>query len=336
VMTHVYAIKERSAREIHFPRVQGYRVERTEGRLQASFTPDSKFALKPELVGPTNTRVEGIVGSGINLTLQHLKESRYSTVVFQIAAHMVKTTWKGAVENPGSHVFNDLRRIAREWLDNYLVCEGGTQVPQILDPRLLDIVSGKITAAITRAMQAQSSIHAILDPYNPVGSSRFVNFHTTKDDLWRTSADRCQVNYVVLDSGWESEFCRVAEEHPRVRSYVKNHAMGFEVPYRTQEGDNSRMYRPDFILLVDDGHGDEDLLHFVVEIKGFRNEDARDKRETMETYWVPGVNSSGKNGRWAFAEFASVYAIESEFAKEVEAKFNQMIAAIPEAVAEKV
>jgi len=45
---------------------------------------------------------------------------------------------------------------------------------------------------------------------------------------------------------------------------------------------------PDFIVLVDDGHGDRDLLHLIVEIKGYRREDAKEKKSTMETYWVPG------------------------------------------------
>ena len=31
-------------------------------------------------------------------------------------------------------------------------------------------------------------------------------------------------------------------------------------------------------------------LHLVVEIKGYRREDAKEKKTTMETYWVPGVN----------------------------------------------
>lgn len=34
-----------------------------------------------------------------------------------------------------------------------------------------------------------------------------------------------------MDSDWEAEFCRAAESHPQVRSYVKNHNLGFEVPY---------------------------------------------------------------------------------------------------------
>jgi type III restriction enzyme len=118
-----------------------------------------------------------------------------------------------------------------------------------------------------------------------------------------------------LDSDWESEFCRVAESHPQVRSYVKNHSLGFEVPYRC--GSENRKYRPDFIVRVEDGHGEDDLLNLVVEIKGYRREDAKEKKSTMETYWVPGINNSGKHGRWAFAEVTAVYAIESEFIREV-------------------
>ena len=91
-----------------------------------------------------------------------------------------------------------------------------------------------------------------------------------------------------------------------MRAYVKNHNLGFEVPYRY--GSETRKYRPDFIVLVDDGHGADDLLHLVVEIKGYRGEDAKEKKSTMDTYWVPGVNHLGSYGRWAFAEFTDVYA----------------------------
>jgi type III restriction enzyme len=72
-----------------------------------------------------------------------------------------------------------------------------------------------------------------------------------------------------------------------------------------------RIYRPDFIVVVSDGH--DDLLHLVVEIKGYRGEDAKEKKSTMETYWVPGVNNIGQYGRWAFVEFTDVYNIETGF-----------------------
>ena len=85
-----------------------------------------------------------------------------------------------------------------------------------------------------------------------------------------------------------------------------------------------RQYRPDFIVLVDDGHG-EDLLHLVVEIKGYRREDAKEKKSTMETYWVPGVNNLGTYGRWAFSEFTDVFQMQADFEKQVERAFNTMI-----------
>jgi type III restriction enzyme len=95
------------------------------------------------------------------------------------------------------------------------------------------------------------------------------------------------------------------------------------VPYRF--GSEARKYLPDFIVLVDDGHGDDDLLHLVVEIKGYRREDAKEKKATMDTYWVPAVNRLGTHGRWSFTEITAVYRIEADFAAAIEAHFHQMI-----------
>ena len=79
--------------------------------------------------------------------------------------------------------------------------------------------------------------------------------------------------------------------------------------------------------LVDDGKGMEDPLNLVVEIKGYRREDAKEKKATMETYWVPGVNHLGHHGRWAFAEFTDVFQMQHDFAKKVEIEFIKMIEA---------
>jgi type III restriction enzyme len=150
-----------------------------------------------------------------------------------------------------------------------------------------------------------------------------VKFNASRTDRWETDPRRCHLNWVILDSDWEAEFCRVAESHPKVKAYVKNHNLGFEVPYRY--GSEQRLYRPDFLVLVDDDRGRDDPLNLVVEIKGYRREDAKEKKATMETLWIPGVNNDGKYGRWAFAEFTEVYQIESDFSAKVENEFNQMI-----------
>ena len=36
----------------------------------------------------------------------------------------------------------------------------------------------------------------------------------------------------------------------------------------------------------------------------------KEKKNTMEAYWLPGVNALGHYGRWAFAEFTDVFDIE--------------------------
>ena len=78
-------------------------------------------------------------------------------------------------------------------------------------------------------------------------------------------------------------------------------------------------------MLVDDGRGDDDLLHLIVEIKGYRREDAKEKKAVMETCWVPGVNNHGCYGRWGFAEFTDVYDILSDFEDSIETEFNRMV-----------
>ena len=106
---------------------------------------------------------------------------------------------------------------------------------------------------------------------------------------------------------------------------MKNHNLGLEVPYRY--GPEMRKYSPDFIFLIDDDRGDE-LLHLVVEIKGYSGEDAKEKKSAMETYWVPGVNNKKDYGRWSFAEFTELYQIEPDFSSKVESEFKKMIESV--------
>ena len=314
---------ERDALEIRFPRVAGYRVELPEERLTAEFNEDSVLELTPDMVGPSITVNQGIIGEGVDLNLIHTNDLRYSTLVFHLTQQLLYTKWRDAGEEPKLHLFGQLKRITRQWLDGCLVCKGGTYPAQLMYQELADVACERITRAITRAEIGKRPVKAVLDPYNSTGSTCNVRFTTSKTDRWETDSRCCHINWVILDSGWEKELCRVAESHPRVRAYAKNHALGFEVPYRY--GSETRTYLPDFIVLVDDGKGEDDPLHLIVEIKGYRREDAKEKKATMDTYWVPGVNNHGRYGRWAFAEFTDVYTIQSDFKAEVESVFGEMI-----------
>ena len=287
---------ERDACEIRFPRVAGYRVELPQQRLTAKFDADSTLELTPELVGPSITRNEGILGEGVDLSLIHTRELRQSTLLYHLTRRLLETKWRDPGEEPRLHLFGQLKRITRQWLDGHLVCKGETYPAQLMYQTLADMACERITAGITTALVGEKPVKAMLDPYNPDGSTAHVRFTTSKKLRWETDARRCHVNWAICDSAWETELCRVLESHPRVRAYVKNHNLGLEVPYRY--GSETRRYLPDFIVLVDDGRGGDDLLRLVVEVKGYRQEDAKDKKKTMDTYWVPGVNHLGAWGRW--------------------------------------
>ncbi len=279
--------------------------------------------LTPDMIGPSHTTNQGIIGEGVDLNLVHTGDLRTSTLLFHLTHRLLYTKWRDPDEEPKLHLFGQLKRITKQWLDGCLDCKGGTFPAQLMYQSLADMACERITAAITRAKIDSRPVKAVLDPYNPVGSTAHVNFTTSKASRWQTDARRCHINWVVLDSDWEAEFCRVVEAHPRVKAYVKNHNLGLEVPYRY--GSETRTYIPDFIVLIDDGRGEDDLLHLIVEIKGYRREDAKEKKATMDTYWVPGVNNHGRYGRWAFAEFTDVYEIESEFEAKMEAVFDEMV-----------
>ena len=199
--------------------------------------------LTPDLVGATETRNSGIIGETVDLNLVHTGDMRPSQVVYELTPHLLLSKWRDANGEPQLHLCGQLKRIARQWLDGYLVCKGGTYPAQLKYKMLADMACERI--------------------------------------------------------------------------------MGLEVPCRY--GSGMRQYRPDFIVLVNDERGDDDLMHLVVEIKGYRREDAKEKKSTMDTHWVPGVNNLGTYGRWAFAEFTDVWQMQHDFAKMVKAAFERLV-----------
>jgi type III restriction enzyme len=307
---------DRDSVEIRFPRVRGYRVELPEEKLTASFTDDSTLVLSPENTGPTVTQNQGIIGEGVNLDVVHNKEVRASTLLYHLTHRLLYVKWRDPGEEPKLHLFNQLKRIARQWLDHHLVCTGGTYPAQLMYQSLADEACERITRGIVRE-NIDRGVRVVLDPYNPTGSTRHVNFTTSKRLRWKTDPRKCHVNWAVCDSDWEAEFCRVAEDHPKVLAYVKNQGLGLDVPYHM--GGVLKSYVPDFIVVTDDAHGTHDPLHVVVEVKGYRREDAKSKKETMETYWVPGVNRLGSYGRWTSGELTDAFTMEEGFDRMISA-----------------
>jgi type III restriction enzyme len=169
----VKAIKpDRDLLAIAFPRVEGYRVELPEEKLTAKFTEDSVLELTPLLVGPSVTRNEGIIGEGVELNMKHLADLRQSTVLFHLAKHLLYSKYRDPGEEPKLHLFGQLKRIAKQWLDGgYLRCTGGTSPAQLIYQEIADMACDRIKNAIQEAIVGERPIKAILDAYN-AGVSR--------------------------------------------------------------------------------------------------------------------------------------------------------------------
>ncbi len=318
-ITRVHALKEREALTITFPRVTGYRKDFRDERIRAEFTEDSRLEINPLMVGATRTVLAGIVGEDIEIGPDYMREMRTSEISYNLAKILFFSRYKKVNEPAPMHLFPSLQQVVRRWLDeDYLTCTG----PSIYRGMVLyrDIANRAvelIDAACQRKMGDDKSIKALIDPYNPHGSTRHVAFNTTKDLFHETR--KSHVNLVVCDSSWERELARVLESHPKVISYVKNQGLQFEVPY--SDGTSNRKYIPDFIVQVDDGY--EDPLNLVVEVKGRRGVDEQIKAETMHTKWIPGVNALGTFGRWGFLELRDVFEMESELGEKIEREFGQ-------------
>lgn len=300
---------ERDDAEIRFPNVSGYRLELPNEKLTAKWEETSDIVLTPDIVGPCKTRNEGIVGEGEDLSLAHLENVRTNTIVYVLTKYLLQYHLRERGEEVPIHLFGQAKHIVEDWVKNHFRCSGAAYPAQILYASLAQDACRRIMAGITRQAETKTNVvKAVLNPYNPDGSTRYVRFVTTKRGLWKTNA-KCHINWAVLDSDWEGEFCRVLEACSRVKSYVKNDHLGFVVPY--MRGMDRHEYYPDFIVRLDSG------VNLVLEVKGFAGEDVRQKREAMETQWVPGVNRLGSFGRWAFAQF--------DDANEMEKKFNDFI-----------
>jgi type III restriction enzyme len=97
--TRVHAEPDRTACEITFPRIVGYRVELPDEHLHADFGEDSRLVLtKREL--PSTTEVAGVVGATEAHTLDDLRNKREQQIAFQLARLVLDRFMRDKLNNP--------------------------------------------------------------------------------------------------------------------------------------------------------------------------------------------------------------------------------------------
>jgi type III restriction enzyme len=298
--TRVRALESRSACEITFSRLVGYRYDVPGERLTPKFSDESKLALSTADI-PTKTENAPIVGEQTIHTLDDLKSRRPNEIAFLLAKLVLEKYFRDDEGNDKPWLFPQLLGIAKRWLAECVTLKDNTFPQLLLLIQFAHDAADRIYGAIVRSSEGTPALKPILRPYDTLGSTRYVDFDTIRP-TFSTKADKCHVSHVVADTGtWEQKMAQTLEDGDLpVLRYVKNQNLGFAIPY-TLNGEE-RQYIPDFIAVLDDGHGPDDPLNLVVEVTGEKKKDKAAKVATARTLWIPAVNNHGGFGRWAFVE----------------------------------
>jgi Type III restriction enzyme, res subunit. len=299
IPTRVRALEERIACEMTFPRLVGYRYDLPKEQLTAHFTEDSKMAISTSDV-PTKTENAPIIGERSLHTLYSLNERREQQVVFRLAKLTLEKYFRDDEGNVKHWLFPQLLAITRRWIAECVTLKDNTFIQMLLLAENANDAADRIYNTIVASNDGPKYLKPILRPYDHIGSTRYVDFDTTRP-VYPTDMAKCHISHVVADTeSWEQKMAQALEEMDEVVCYVKNHNLGFTIPYTLNSEEKN--YIPDFIIRIRDRA--DDLLNLIVEVTGEKRKDKAAKVSTARNLWVPAVNNHGGFGRWAFLEIS--------------------------------
>jgi type III restriction enzyme len=298
-VTRIRALDERIDCEITFPHVAGYKYEVPQDKLTYTFSQDTKMVLSPEYT-PTKTFNAPIVGENsihqLRLTLGCRREQE---VVFQIAKTMMDKYFNED-DNRRPWLFPQLVNITKEWMKECVTIKDDAFIQMLLLTENKHLAAERIYNAIVWDCKEKAFLKPILRNYDKVGSTRYVDFDTTRP-VYAPSPYKCHINYMVADTkSWEQKMAQALEDMDEVICYVKNQGLEFTVPY-VIEGEEKKYY-PDFIVHLKDANGE--LLNLIVEVSGEKKKEKAVKVAAARNLWVPAINNHGGFGRWAFIEIS--------------------------------
>ena len=251
---------------------------------------------------PTKIENAPIVGESSIHTLDDLKRRRPNEVAFLLAKLTLEKYFRDDDGNDKPWLFPQLLGIAKRWLAECVTLKDNTFPQLLLLIEFAHDAADRIYKSIVASTDGTAVLKPILRPTTP-SAPRATSISTRPGPSIATRADKCHISHVVADTdSWEQKMAEALEDMPEVVRYVKNHNLGFTIPY-TLNGEEKN-YIPDFIACIDDGHGPDDLLNLIVEVTGEKKKDKAAKVATARTLWVPAINNHGGFGRWAFIEVA--------------------------------
>jgi type III restriction enzyme len=207
-ITRVRALDDRIACEITFPRIIGYKYDLPPEKLEAVFTEDSKMVLSTEST-PTRTVNAPIVGE---TTIHQLKYTlglkREQEVVFHLARTVLDKYFNDADGNVKPWLFPQLVNISRLWMSKCVTIKDNAFIQMLLITENAHFAAERIYTSIAGAKKGQVRLKPILRPYDATGSTRYVDFDTTRA-VYPTDPTKCHISHVVADTqSWEQKMAQ--------------------------------------------------------------------------------------------------------------------------------
>jgi type III restriction enzyme len=159
----------------------------------------------------------------------------------------------------------------------------------------------------------------VLASFDPIGSTRYVDFLTTKEVR---ETVKSHLNYVVADTEeWEQGVAKKLEQMPEVLAYVKNQGLGFTIPYEHQGV--AHHYLPDFVAILE--MPDKTKLNLLVEVPCKKDDKKAMKIKTARDLWVPAINNMNKHGKWAIIEIQDIHETQNLIRAGIENGFDNLV-----------
>ncbi|MBR7049145.1 MAG: DEAD/DEAH box helicase family protein [Prevotella sp.] len=300
----IRALPERQQMEIRFPVITGYRSDNIEGSLTADFTDLPKFKLDFNKI-PTKTVLQTIVNGDKKMLKTDYKELRDSQVIYYFAHLMIREFYRDPNGYQQFQKFPDIKQIVEMWFNEQLEIVGGDgSVDQKRLVMLWDYkaVLDNINEGIHKANEDHEEISAVLNYYNPEGSTIHV-YRPTNKTVYPTQ--KSHVNYVIAeDNSWQQIAAQTLDSMECVECWVKNTYLGFRIPYTV--GDENKEYQPTFIVRVKG-------INLIVECEDFDSDKSGNKeakRHYLKDYWIPAANNLKTYGTWDLLEVRDIDQLE--------------------------
>jgi len=245
IPTRVRALEDRLNCEITFPRLTGYRYELPEARLEVKFTAESHLTLSAAEVPTQDGERAHRRRVRHPQTWMKLKKRRS---LQEVAFLVPSSPWKKLLP-PGwraEHRENQAAQVrtpkCRYGVSRICSKSRATGWPPAFAarntfPQLLLLLqfahdaADRIYKAIVASTPGPKALKPILRPYDTIGTTRHVDFDTTRP-TYAPRADRCHLSHVVADHGFlEQKVAQNAGGYAGSLRYVKNHNLGFTIPY---------------------------------------------------------------------------------------------------------